>query len=282
MPCQLGPPGAAGRLRRKRETARVQAADLSEKRKEERDGLVGPAARHNRGDEWLLQFSERVGVPIRVIDRPGAVLEQQATGRPGPVFRWRCQRWPGPSRRPGVAPVTMGRVEDSLPLFRKAFAVQPGWRELTPRLRRSGLLPGDLKLIERIVAPGNQEVLPRLVPVDGEAVKRPVRSVAYADPEAVRPEHVDVAKRRDAVRLQHTQLGRPAQHALRIVRGGPPAVFTQFDRKALDGIGPGEATRPRAEASPGGAPDGGDGLPPRRPQRPPTCFHQPRRSTSGY
>jgi len=49
-----------------------------------------------------------------------------------------------------VALVTMGQVEESLPLFRKAFALQPSWRELTPRLPKSGLLPDDPKLIERI------------------------------------------------------------------------------------------------------------------------------------
>ena len=49
-----------------------------------------------------------------------------------------------------VALVTMGKVEESLPLFRKAFALQPSWRELTPRLPKSGLLPDDPKLIERI------------------------------------------------------------------------------------------------------------------------------------
>jgi len=53
-----------------------------------------------------------------------------------------------------VALVTMGRAEESLPLFRKAFALQPGWRELTPRLPGVGLLPNDPKLIERIVAQG--------------------------------------------------------------------------------------------------------------------------------
>jgi uncharacterized Ntn-hydrolase superfamily protein len=50
-----------------------------------------------------------------------------------------------------VALVNMGRVEESLPLFRKAFALQPSWRELTPRLPRAGLLPDDPKLIQRIV-----------------------------------------------------------------------------------------------------------------------------------
>lgn len=55
-----------------------------------------------------------------------------------------------------VALVNMGRVEDSLPLFRKVFAMDRNWLTLTPRLPRSGLLPNDPKIIERIVAVGRQ------------------------------------------------------------------------------------------------------------------------------
>jgi uncharacterized Ntn-hydrolase superfamily protein len=51
-----------------------------------------------------------------------------------------------------VALVNMQRVDEALPLFARAFALEPGWRELTPRLPYSGLLPDDAKLIERIVA----------------------------------------------------------------------------------------------------------------------------------
>lgn len=50
-----------------------------------------------------------------------------------------------------VALVTMGRVEESLPLFRRVFAADKNWAVLTPRLVKSGLLPDDPKLIERIV-----------------------------------------------------------------------------------------------------------------------------------
>jgi uncharacterized Ntn-hydrolase superfamily protein len=53
-----------------------------------------------------------------------------------------------------VALATMGRVNESLPIFKKAFALQPSWRDLTPRLPKAGLLPDDPKLIERIVAQG--------------------------------------------------------------------------------------------------------------------------------
>jgi uncharacterized Ntn-hydrolase superfamily protein len=50
-----------------------------------------------------------------------------------------------------VALVNMGRVEDSLTLFKKVFAMDPNWVTLTPRLPKSGLLPDDPKIIERIV-----------------------------------------------------------------------------------------------------------------------------------
>lgn len=51
-----------------------------------------------------------------------------------------------------VALANMNRVDESLPLFARAFRMEPGWRELTPRLPHSGLLPDDAKLIQRIVS----------------------------------------------------------------------------------------------------------------------------------
>ena len=53
-----------------------------------------------------------------------------------------------------VALVNMGRVEESLPLFRRVFAMDRNWITLTPRLPKSGLLPDDPKLIDRIVSVG--------------------------------------------------------------------------------------------------------------------------------
>ncbi len=53
-----------------------------------------------------------------------------------------------------VALVNMGRVDESLPLFKRVFAMDRNWIELTPRLPKSGLLPDDPKIIERIVAAG--------------------------------------------------------------------------------------------------------------------------------
>src|SRR5687767_9678543 len=48
-----------------------------------------------------------------------------------------------------IALVNMGRVDESLPLFRRVFSLDPNWATLTPRLPKSGLLPNDPKLIER-------------------------------------------------------------------------------------------------------------------------------------
>lgn len=50
-----------------------------------------------------------------------------------------------------VSLVGLGRLDDALPLFARAFALEPSWRTLTPRLVRAGLLPDDPKVVERIV-----------------------------------------------------------------------------------------------------------------------------------
>jgi uncharacterized Ntn-hydrolase superfamily protein len=51
-----------------------------------------------------------------------------------------------------VTLVTSGRVEDSLPLFRKVFAREPKWAELLGRLPQADLFPNDPQLIARIRA----------------------------------------------------------------------------------------------------------------------------------
>ena len=54
-----------------------------------------------------------------------------------------------------IALVNMGRVDESLPLFRKVFAMDKNWATLTRRLPKSGLMPDDPKLIERILTVAN-------------------------------------------------------------------------------------------------------------------------------
>ena len=45
-----------------------------------------------------------------------------------------------------------GQVDESLPVFARAFELWPQWRELIPRLPASGLLPDDDELIEKILS----------------------------------------------------------------------------------------------------------------------------------
>jgi uncharacterized Ntn-hydrolase superfamily protein len=54
-----------------------------------------------------------------------------------------------------VALVNMGRVDESLPLFRQVFKAEKNWLTLTPRLVTAGLLPKDQKVIDRIVKAAN-------------------------------------------------------------------------------------------------------------------------------
>ena len=51
-----------------------------------------------------------------------------------------------------VALANTGKVDDSLPVFAKAYRLYPKFRELPPRLSKVGLLPDDPRVIERIVA----------------------------------------------------------------------------------------------------------------------------------
>jgi uncharacterized Ntn-hydrolase superfamily protein len=50
-----------------------------------------------------------------------------------------------------VALVNMGRVDESLPLFKRVFLMDHNWVTLTPRLAKVGLIPDDPKLVQRIV-----------------------------------------------------------------------------------------------------------------------------------
>jgi tetratricopeptide (TPR) repeat protein len=45
----------------------------------------------------------------------------------------------------------LGRAEDAIPLFRRAFAQDSGWAELLPRLPGVGLLRADQEVVSRIL-----------------------------------------------------------------------------------------------------------------------------------
>lgn len=51
-----------------------------------------------------------------------------------------------------VALVNMGRVKESLPIFRQVFAADKNWATMTPRLTKVGQLPDDPKILAEIMA----------------------------------------------------------------------------------------------------------------------------------
>jgi uncharacterized Ntn-hydrolase superfamily protein len=53
---------------------------------------------------------------------------------------------------PAVTLASTGKVEESLPLFKKVFAMDSNWAILVPRLPQVGQLPKDKALIKRILA----------------------------------------------------------------------------------------------------------------------------------
>jgi uncharacterized Ntn-hydrolase superfamily protein len=53
-----------------------------------------------------------------------------------------------------VALASIDRVKDSLPVFRRAFLMNPSWLLLVPRLVEVGLLPDDPEATEQILAVG--------------------------------------------------------------------------------------------------------------------------------
>lgn len=90
--------------------------------------------RMNRGDEAMAQGS---------MDR--ALAEYEAAQRMEPendefVF-WTA-----------VTLVGNDRLDDALPLFERAFRMNPSWALVVPRLRRVGQLPDDDEVVRRILA----------------------------------------------------------------------------------------------------------------------------------
>jgi hypothetical protein len=55
---------------------------------------------------------------------------------------------------PAVTLAATGKVEDSLPLFRRVFAADANWMELLRRLPAVGQFPADPALLKRVLAVG--------------------------------------------------------------------------------------------------------------------------------
>lgn len=81
---------------------------------------------------------------VELHDNPGALREYGAAEQLVPdsaeMIYWHA-----------VALANMGKVDESLPLFKKVFAMDHNWVDLTPRLPKAGLLPDDPQLIQKIV-----------------------------------------------------------------------------------------------------------------------------------
>jgi uncharacterized Ntn-hydrolase superfamily protein len=99
---------------------------------------VARAYQHmNAGDEAVTQNDMR-----KAAEEYGAaetMLPDSATN--GEIVFWQA-----------VALASAGKVDASLPRFRRAFAQDPNWAELVRRLPKAGQLPNDPKVIERILA----------------------------------------------------------------------------------------------------------------------------------
>jgi tetratricopeptide (TPR) repeat protein len=87
----------------------------------------------NQGDEYLTE------------NKTAEAMKEYSTGmdiypdNPEMIF------WPA------VTLASTGKVEESLPLFKKTFALDPNWALLLQRLPKAGQFPNDDKLMKRIL-----------------------------------------------------------------------------------------------------------------------------------
>ncbi len=101
--------------------------------------LIAKAYNHmNRGDELLTENK------LEEAMKEYHLAMELYSGNPEMIF------WPA------VTMASTGRVEESLPLFKKVFALDPGWALLLQRLPSVGQFPKDRKLLKKILeqAPG--------------------------------------------------------------------------------------------------------------------------------
>ncbi|MDI6848658.1 MAG: DUF1028 domain-containing protein [Candidatus Saccharicenans sp.] len=96
--------------------------------------LIARAYNHmNRGDELLTE--NRVEEAMKEY----SLAMELYSGNPEMIF------WPA------VTMASTGRVEESLPLFKKVFALDPNWALLLQRLPAAGQFPKDKKLLKKIL-----------------------------------------------------------------------------------------------------------------------------------
>lgn len=87
----------------------------------------------NRGDDLMTE--NRVAEALQAYSAAMAMQPENAE-----MVYW-----------PAVTLASLGRVAESLPLFRRVFAMNRNWAELTRRLVPAGQLPADPELLRRIL-----------------------------------------------------------------------------------------------------------------------------------
>ncbi len=98
---------------------------------------VARAYQHmNEGDEYVTQGD--IDAALEAYRQAEALLP----GESEPIF-WHA-----------VTLASVGRVEESLPLFAEAYRLRPEWRKLVARLAPAELLPDDPEMMQRIVSAG--------------------------------------------------------------------------------------------------------------------------------
>jgi uncharacterized Ntn-hydrolase superfamily protein len=94
------------------------------------------------GDNYVT--AGQIDSALAAYGRAAALLPDSATN--GELVYWQAVTLTG-----------LGRLEDALPLFRRAFVQDRSWAELLWRLPRVGLLAADSATIARIVMSGSRE-----------------------------------------------------------------------------------------------------------------------------
>jgi len=88
----------------------------------------------NRGDEFLTE--NKVSEAMEAYTKAMSMYPENAE-----MIFW-----------PAVTLATIGKVNESLPLFKKVFALDSNWAILVPRLPKVGQLPDDDELIKKILS----------------------------------------------------------------------------------------------------------------------------------
>lgn len=87
----------------------------------------------NKGDEYLAQ--NEVAEALDEYSKAHEIYPENAE-----ILFWTAATMAG-----------IGKVEESLPLFKIVFEKEPNWKEVTKRLPAAGLLPDDKELLEKIL-----------------------------------------------------------------------------------------------------------------------------------